>query len=64
MYRVILVLIALSFALGCQKNEFKIESDFDCSKQTVDNRDGTPSVQIVDSTIVFQNIEHYNQVRE
>jgi hypothetical protein len=64
MYRIILVLITLSFAFGCQKNELKITSDFDCTKQPASDRNGAPSVQIVDSTIVFQSIEHYNQVRE
>jgi len=64
MYRIILVSIALSFALGCQKNELKISGDFYCVELMATDRDGTPSVQIVDSTIVFQSIEHYNQVHE
>lgn len=54
----------LAFALGCQKNELKIASDFDCSEKTVVGREGAPVVQVTDSTLVFQSIEHYNQVRE
>ena len=63
MYRIILVLIALAYTLGCQKNEMKISSDFDCSEKAVTDRDGTPTVQVVDSTLVFESIAHYNQVR-
>jgi hypothetical protein len=30
----------LILALGCQKNELKISSDFDCSNDTVEEREG------------------------
>ena len=63
MFRIILVLIALAYTLGCQKNEMKISSDFDCSEKAVTDRDGTPTVQVVDSTLVFESIAHYNQVQ-
>jgi hypothetical protein len=40
MYQKFLVLIMLILALGCQKNELKISSDFDCSNDTVEEREG------------------------
>jgi hypothetical protein len=64
MYSKFIAFIMLLLALGCQKNELKITSDFDCSDKAVKDRDGGPLVQVIDSTLVFQNIEHYNSVRE
>ncbi len=66
MYKKILIFISLAFVIGCQKNELKIAStdSFTCPNKVVTERDGTPVVQVLDNTLVFQSIEHYNQVRE
>lgn len=63
MYKRIFVLIMLAFALGCQKNELKNpEWEWQCPV-SVEDRDGMPNVQVMDSTLVFQSLEQYAQVR-
>lgn len=57
----------LSFILlltfGCQKNELKNpEWEWQCPVP-VESRDGMPTVQVADSTLVFQSLEQYAQVR-
>jgi hypothetical protein len=55
MYQKFLVFIMLILALGCQKNELKISSDFDCSKGTVEEREGATPVQVIDSTLIISS---------
>ncbi len=49
---------------GCQKNEYKIESDTKCTPAPVSSREPLTAVPVSDGMLAFTSVEHYNQVRE
>jgi hypothetical protein len=59
-----IALLFLILVSSCQKNEFKLKNDLQCTPGTSGSeRNDWPTVQVEDGMLVFQSLDQYNQVR-
>ncbi len=59
----LLLFFIAAVPFGCQKNEYKIESDTTCTPTDVSSRELLSPVPVSDGMLAFTSVEHYNQVR-